>query len=254
VTCAESKLLMHALLDGELDAGHAREVEQHVATCPSCAAELEAYGKMHEAMSAAPLRFTAPASLRRRIDAEVPARAQTPRAVNRRSMLQGFALGSAFSGALAASVMLGLFGTGQDEHLLGDVLSAHMRSLQGEHLTDVQSSDRHTVKPWFNGRIDISPPVVDLAADGFPLAGGRLDYIDGNPVPTLIYRRRMHVINVFVLSRDASTSRVSSFESVRGFNVRHWTAQGLDFFAVSDLNPQELGEFVQKFETATRPA
>jgi anti-sigma factor RsiW len=243
---------MHALLDGELDAGHAREVERHLETCGSCAAQFNGYRQMHEAMATPELRFTAPVSLRRRIDTELP-RAQAPRAVNRRSMLQGFALGSAFSGALAASLMLGVFGSGPDEHLLGDLLSAHMRSLQGEHLTDVQSSDRHTVKPWFNGKVDVSPPVVDLAAEGFPLLGGRLDYIEGRAVASLVYGRRKHVINVFVLKREGAEHRVSSIETMRGFNVRHWNAQGLDFFAVSDLNPEELRDFVQKFEAAARP-
>jgi anti-sigma factor RsiW len=168
-------------------------------------------------------------------------------------MLQGFAMGSALSGAIAASLVLGVFGSRQEERLVGDMLSAHLRSLQGEHLTDVQSSDRHTVKPWFNGKVDVSPPVVDLVAEGFPLIGGRLDYVDGRPVASIVYRRRMHVINVFVLKREGSEYRVPDSETVQGFNFQHWAAQGLDFFAVSDLNAEELRQFVQKFEAAVRP-
>jgi anti-sigma factor RsiW len=253
VNCAESRLLMHALLDNELDAGHAREVESHLESCRSCAAELAAYRTMHHAISAEQLHFTAPLSLRGRIQADMPAQTSTARAVNRRSMLQGFAMGSALSGAIAAGLVLGVFGTKQEDRLLGDMLSAHLRSLQGEHLTDVQSGDGHTVKPWFNGKVDVSPPVVDLAAEGFPLIGGRLDYVDGRPVASIVYRRRMHVINVFVLKREGSEYRVPNFEAMQGFNIRHWTAQGLDFFAVSDLNAEELGQFVQKFEAAARP-
>jgi anti-sigma factor RsiW len=254
VNCAECKLLMHALLDGELDAGHAREVERHLETCSSCAAQFQSYRRMQEAMSTAQLRFDAPAALRRRIEAEIPGRASTPRAVNRRSMLQGFAMGSVLSGAIAASLVLGIFANNPDDRLLGDMLSAHLRSLQGEHLTDVQSGDGHTVKPWFNGRVDVSPPVVDLAGEGFPLIGGRLDYVDGRAVACIVYRRRMHVINVFVLRREGSEYRVPKLEAMQGFNIRHWTLQGLDFFAVSDLNAEELVQFVQKFETAARPA
>ena len=253
MNCAESRLLMHALLDNELDAGHAREVESHLESCRSCAAEFAGFRTMHQTISGEQLQFTAPPSLRRRLEADLPARTSTARAVNRRSMLQGFAMGSALSGAIAASLVFGVFATKQEERLLGDMLSAHLRSLQGEHLTDVQSSDRHTVKPWFNGKVDLSPPVVDLAAEGFPLIGGRLDYVDGRPVACIVYRRRMHVINVFVLKRESSEYHSPGPETMQGFNIRHGTAQGLDFFAVSDLNAEELRQFVQKFEAAMRP-
>jgi len=253
VTCAESELLIHALLDGELDAGHARDVEKHLQVCPRCAAQLAGYGEMQKALSAAQLRFAAPLSLRRRVDAALPA--LTPaRRMDRRSMLKGFAMGSALSGAIAASSFIGVLGTDREQRLLADVLSAHVSSLQGEHLTDVQSSDGHTVKPWFNGKLDVSPPVVDLTAQGFPLIGGRLDYIDGRAVACLVYRRRMHVINLFVVNKEGSEYHASKLESMRGFNIRHWTAQGLEFLAVSDLNTEELLEFVNKFETAAGTA
>jgi anti-sigma factor RsiW len=253
VTCAESELLIHALLDGELDAGHARDVEKHLQACPRCAAQLARYGEMQKAMSAAQLRFAAPPSLRRRIDAALPA-PTPPSRIDRGSMLKGFAMGSALSGAIAASLFIGVIGTDREQRLLGDVLSAHVRSLQGEHLTDVQSSDGHTVKPWFNGKLDVSPPVVDLTAQGFPLIGGRLDYIDGRAVACLVYRRRMHVINVFVVNKEGSQNHASKLEHMRGFNIRQWTAPGLEFLAVSDLNSEELLDFVNKFETAAGTA
>jgi anti-sigma factor RsiW len=129
-------------------------------------------------------------------------------------------------------------------------MSAHLRSLQGDHLTDVQTSNQHTVKPWFNGKVDVAPPVVDLTAQGFTLVGGRLDYIDGKAVASIVYRRRTHVINLFVAPGAASGHRGAKLEKVQGFNIRRWNAQGLDFWAVSDIDPGELQEFGSKLEAA----
>jgi anti-sigma factor RsiW len=253
MTCAESVLLIHPLLDGELDAGHAREVERHLEACRNCGAQFQVYRKMQQAMSAARLRFSAPPTLRRRIEAMLPP-VSVPRPVrvmNRRSMLQGFAMGTALS-AMAASLVVGVITTDQD-HVLGEVVSAHIRSLQGDHLMDVQSSDQHSVKPWFNGRIDLSPPVLDLTAEGFRLIGGRLDYIDGEAVACIVYLRRRHVINLFVLNGEGWAYQASRLETIQGFNIRHWSAEGLEFYAVSDLNAEELLEFVSKFDVAFHP-
>jgi anti-sigma factor RsiW len=248
MTCAEAKILLHALLDGELDAGNAHDVEAHVGSCPHCAVELRGYREMQRAMSAAQLRFTVPIGLRRRIERALPS--SPPRISSRRSVLKGFAMGTALSAAMAASLVMTVIRTDQDHRLIGDVLSAHMRSLQGEHLTDVQTSDQHTVKPWFNGKVDVAPPVVDLTAQGFTLIGGRLDYIDGKTVASIVYRRRAHVINLFVARAAASTDHGAKLETIRGFNIRRWSAQGLEFFAVSDVNADELQEFVEKFDAA----
>ena len=162
MTCTETEILLHALLDGELDAGHAREVEAHVANCPHCTAQMHAYRELQQAMPVEQLRFTAPASLRRRIEKAFPAAPQ--RASSRRSVLKGFVMGTALSTAMAASLVVAVFRTDQDQRVLGDIVSAHVRSLQANHLTDVQTSDQHMVKPWFNGKLDIAPPVVDLTA------------------------------------------------------------------------------------------
>jgi anti-sigma factor RsiW len=246
MTCAEAEILLHALLDGELDAGHAYDVEAHVGSCPRCAAELRNYREMQQAMSAVQLRFTAPISLRRRVERALPS--APPRVSSRRSMLKGFAMGTALSAAMAASLVIGVIRTDQDQRVLGDVLSAHVRSLQGDHLTDVQTSDQHTVKPWFNGKVDVAPPVVDLTAQGFTLIGGRLDYIDGRAVASIVYRRRAHVINLFVIQEAASADHGAKLETMQGFNIQRWSAQGLEFFAISDINAEELNEFVEKFE------
>jgi anti-sigma factor RsiW len=249
MTCAETQTLLHALLDRELDAGHARDVEAHLEGCPRCAAQFRAHREMQQAMSAAQLRYAAPMSLRRRIEMTLPLSAPR-RTSSRRSVLKGFVTGTALSTAMAASLVIAVIRTDQDQRVLGDVTSAHVRSLQGDHLTDVQTSDQHTVKPWFNGKLDIAPPVVDLTAQGFTLLGGRLDYIDGKAVASIVYGRRTHVINLFVAQGAASEGHGSRLETMQGFNIERWNAQGLEFFAISDINAEELQEFVDKFQAA----
>ncbi len=249
MTCDEAGLLLHALIDNELDAGHARDIEAHAAGCPRCSARLREYRAMHQALSAAALRQEAPAHLRRRIEQALPA----PRAAgpNRRGLLKGFATGTALSAAMAASVLVFVTRGAEEQRVLGEIVSAHLRSLQAEHLTDVVSSDQHTVKPWFNGRLDVAPPVVDLTAQGFTLIGGRLDYLDGRPMAAIVYRRRTHVINLFV-AQAAGFDRGAKVEKIQGFNIRRWSSSDLNFWAVSDINAEELQEFGDKFEAALR--
>ena len=261
MNCDDAHVLMHALIDGELDAGHARDVEAHVAKCAACAEKLKAFRAMHDTIVAANLKEAAPASLRQRIDAALPSRpapvAAAPRESfrpSRRSFFGGFAAGAALSGAIAASLVLTVFRGNPEQTIADEVVSAHIRSLQPGHLMDVETSDQHTVKPWFDGKVDVAPPVIDLTAEGFTLLGGRLDYIDGEPVASVVYRRRKHVINLFVAQRLGSAHAYVSSRTVQGYNVRHWSDQGLDFWAVSDLDPEELGEFVAKISAALHPS
>lgn len=257
MTCDEAGVLLHALLDGELDAGHARDVEAHVASCPACATALRQFRDMRNAMAGTDLRFAAPAALRSRLEAALPpptiARAPAPSPKpSRRSLLQGFALGTALSAAAAASVVFVVVRADQDQRILSDAVSAHLRSLQAEHLADVRSSDQHAVKPWFNGRLAVAPPVADLTTQGFALIGGRLDYIDGKAVAAIVYRRQTHVINLFVSTAPDTAHVAARGEAVQGFNTQRWNDQGLRFIAISDINSEELKEFHTKFETALR--
>ncbi|QWG20084.1 anti-sigma factor [Bradyrhizobium sediminis] len=248
MTCDEAEILLHALIDGELDAGHAREVENHIATCPRCAALLRDYRDISQAVAAADVGFKAPQELRRRIEASLP---QT-KAPSRRAVLKGFALGSAVS-AIAATGLVAIVLRSDDEaRIQSEVVSAHLRSLQAGHLTDVLSTDQHTVKPWFNGKLDVAPPVVDLTALGFTLVGGRLDYVDTRPIGAIVYRRRSHVINLFVAQTASTERRAAKIETLQGFNIRRWSERGLHFWAVSDIASDELGEFGEKFESALR--
>jgi anti-sigma factor RsiW len=250
MTCDEAEILLHALIDGELDAGHAREVEDHIAGCPRCAAQLAAYREMSKTIADADLRFAAPAALRQRIEAALPLpQTQAP---SRRAVLRGFAMGSAVS-AIAASGLVAIVLRGDDEQrILSEVVSAHLRSLQAGHLTDVVSTDQHTVKPWFNGKLDVAPPVVDLTAQGFTLIGGRLDYVDTRPIGAVVYRRRSHVINLFVAQTASTERRAAKTESIQGFNIRRWSERGLNYWAVSDIAADELADFGEKFETAMK--
>jgi anti-sigma factor RsiW len=249
MTCDEAEILLQALIDGELDAGHARDVENHVAGCPHCTAMLKDYREMSKAIAEAGVSYKAPLELRKRIENALP----QPRAVpNRRAVLRGFAMGSAVS-AMAATGLVAIVLRNDDmERIQSEVVSAHLRSLQAGHLTDVISTDQHTVKPWFNGKLDVSPPVVDLTAQGFTLIGGRLDYVDARALGAVVYRRRQHVINLFVSQTASTERRPAKIETIQGFNIRHWSERGLNYWAVSDIGKDELADFGDKFETAMR--
>jgi anti-sigma factor RsiW len=249
MNCEEAEVLLHALIDGELDAGHAREVEDHIAGCARCAALLAEYREMSKLIAEAGPLYTAPLALRRKIEAALP----QPQAVpSRRSVLRGFALGSAVSAMAATGLFAVILRNDDVARIQSEVVSAHLRSLQAGHLTDVISTDQHTVKPWFNGKLDVAPPVIDLTAQGFTLIGGRLDYVDARAIGAVVYRRRQHVINLFVAQTADTERRAAKTSTLQGFNIRSWSDRGLNFWAVSDLGADELAEFSEKFESAMR--
>jgi anti-sigma factor RsiW len=252
MNCDEAKMLLHALLDNELDAGHAREVEAHIASCPACAAELSAQRDMQRVLADADLRYTAPASLRARIEASLPQPQPQRQQPSRRSVLRGFAMGSAVSALAASGVVALVLRQDDQQRILSEVVSAHLRSLQAGHLIDVVSTDQHTVKPWFNGKLDVAPPVIDLTAQGFTLVGGRLDYIDARAIGAVVYKRRQHVVNLFVAQTSSTEHRPPKTQTMQGFNCRRWGERGLNFWAVSDIGADELAEFVDKFEAAMK--
>lgn len=228
MSCPQSQWL-HGYFDGELDAARAAEFEAHLAGCPECTGALAVQQELRKALRAADLYAPAPAALRSRL---------RPRP---RRLWPGLA-----AAASVALVSLGLWhalpaGRGAGA---GPVLDAHLRSLQPNHLTDVISTDQHTVKPWFDGRLDFAPPVVDLAASGFPLLGGRLDVIEGRTVAALVYGRRKHFVNVFVSpSTEAAAAPVSGTE--RGYAWTRWTRGGMAYWAVSDTAPGDLAELAR---------
>jgi anti-sigma factor RsiW len=139
-----------------------------------------------------------------------------------------------------------------EQRIMSEVVSAHLRSMQAGHLTYLLSTDQHTVKSWFNGKLDVAPPVINLTAQGFTLVGGRLDYVDARAIGAVVYRRRQHVINLFVAQTANTDHRAARTETLQGFNIRYWSDRGLNYSAVSDLGADEFAEFSDKFESAMR--
>ena len=254
MTCEEAEVLLHALIDGELDAGHAREVEAHIEGCAHCTALMKEYQEIRQAMAETDLRYKAPLELRRRIEKALPQpQAQVQAAIpSRRSVLRGFVMGSAVSAIAATGLFAIVLRNDDQQRIESELVSAHLRSLQAGHLTDVISTDQHTVKPWFNGKLDVSPPVIDLTAQGFTLIGGRLDYVNAREIGAVVYKRRQHVINLFVAQTANTERKAAQTSTLQGFNIRRWSDRGLNYWAVSDLGADELTEFGDKFEATMR--
>jgi len=253
MNCDQSEFFINGLVDGELDGEQAREVERHVASCSGCSETLSALRQIRDEIGIANLKDAAPASLRNRIEMALPIPSaevidfatRKGARPSRRNFFGGFAAGAIASSALAASLALAVFTSQQQLAIADEVVSAHIRSLQAGHLIDVATSDRHTVKPWFNGRLDIAPPVVDLTAQNFELIGGRLDYIKGEPAASVVYQRHKHVINLFVAQRLSGSQANARADNIQGYNCREWSEGDLTFWAVSDIAAGELDEFRQ---------
>jgi len=253
MSCADMAALLHGMLDGELDAANAVQFERHIANCEACAAEYRRQKELRAAIRRPELFHRAPDHLRRAVEAAIPSGA-APRAQSRpwwQRLLSDWRLGAGTSLALAASLALLIVTSGGNDSLQQELIAGHIRSLQASHLTDVATSDQHTVKPWFNGKLDVSPPVVDLADSGFPLAGGRLDYIDGRDAAVLVYRRHLHVINLFVWSDPGAPDTPPRAFSHRGYNLIHWTRGEMSFWAVSDVNPADMNDFEKLYTQRT---
>lgn len=244
MTCSETQELIHGYADGQLDLARSLEMERHFRECPACASAYENLRGMRSAMSGSLPYFKPPAGLERRLHARLRAESREGRSIGWFAMpWKWAAVAAALVLTAAVTWRTTLMNHRPEEMLAGDVVSSHVRSLMAEHLTDVPSSDRHTVKPWFNGKLDFSPPVGDFLDKGFTLAGGRLDYLDGRSVAALVYHRRQHVINLFVWpGPEHADSEIQATER-QGYHVLHWTKAHMNYWAASDLNTGELTEF-----------
>ncbi len=251
--CGDYETLMHGLLDGELDAVNAVRCEAHLSACTACMAAYNRQLALRASIRQAAPRYAPPPGLRGRIERTLAQAVRAPQSV--RAMFHGLRRWSAqlvLGPALALAVGLAVFvlaPRGLD--LPGQIVTSHVRSLQVSHLMDIASSDRHTVKPWFAGRIDYSPPVIDLASYGFPLAGGRLDYIDERTVAVLVYRRSGHFINLYVWpqsNRQRAPYLATRVLARNGYNMLHRTNGGMTYWCVSDLNAAELLQFQSALE------
>jgi len=250
MNCREIRVLSHAYADRELDLVRLTEFEQHLSGCRSCSRELENIRVLSSALKASTFYFRAPANLRNRIRQSTCARNGVARLNPRSDELQAsWKQWMRWLMPVAASLVVVLlavfvtFNQAADNRLTEEVVSSHIRSRMAEHLTDVASSDQHTVKPWFAGKVDFAPPVTDLKEHGFPLQGGRLDYLQNRAVAAEVYKRNNHVINLFVWPASGNRSTTKKLSLAKGYNVISWENSGMNYCAVSELNPVELREF-----------
>jgi anti-sigma factor RsiW len=251
--CSHWGLMLHGFIDGELDAAHSLELEQHLATCPDCAGQLERFQALKQVVSQGGVRWRAPDHVRAQVLAAIAHEAEKEArpAASRWDRVFGLVRQWLFVpslAALAASLFLVLGPIQNRTSIQEEVVAGHVRSMLADHLTDVATSDQHTVKPWFNGKIDFSPPVVDLTRQGFPLVGGRVDYVEGRVVAALVYRRRGHFINVFVWPAPPGGTTATTRD---GYSIENWSKDGLTFWAVSDAAADEISGFREAFVEQT---
>jgi anti-sigma factor RsiW len=270
MNCEEATKLMDGYLDGELDPITSQTIEQHLRECDNCDQAYKTHGSLIRAIGNATPYYKAPAELRERIqsslreetaerpmrnvvrDSQVPFRRRQPAL---RTILWGTPwnwLGLAAAIIFAAIIGLNLVPRLQrpeaDQILATQLIASHVRSLMANHLTDVASSDQHTVKPWLDAKLDFAPAVVDLSSEGFPLIGGRLDYLDNRPVAALIYQRRKHFINLFVWPAAPDATRTPKTITRQGYQLLHWVDSDFNYWAVSDVNEKDLQGFKRLFE------
>ena len=275
MNCQEVINLMDGYLDSELDPITSQTVELHLRDCSNCDRAYKAHGSLMRAIASASPYHKAPAGLRERIQsslreeiAERPRRGVSPdmpsRLQSKPSEPRTVFLGTQWNWlALAAAIILTAIITfnlvprlqrpNADQLLATQLIASHVRSLMANHLTDVASSDQHTVKPWLDTKLDFAPAVPDLSGQGFPLVGGRLDYLDNRPVAALIYQRRKHFINLFVWPIESNAAKSTNTMSRQGYQLLHWVDSNFNYWAVSDVNADDLQTFRQGFEEQTHP-
>jgi anti-sigma factor RsiW len=248
--CEDVRESLSAFQDDELDPVTSRQIERHLDDCLGCADMLGGMKELSRRLHADMPYYRAPDPLRARVSEAAWKSASRGRAEGGRDgagwarswLGAAAALVVAIAGTWFAATSIPGRGAGSVER---DVVSSHIRSLMASHLTDIASTDQHTVKPWFNGKLDFSPTVTDLASSGYPLIGGRLDYLDGRQVAALVYQRRKHWINVFTWPTESDRNSVASSKTRQGFHVIHATIGGMAYWIVSDLNAGELSDFAR---------
>ena len=270
MNCDEVLTAMNAYLDGELDPITNQRIEQHLGECARCAKAYQEDRMVIGAITSGAPYYEAPTDLRQRI------RASLRQEIGNRAVGNGFEANEAVASrarsdrrsvpmpiswnwlALAAAIVLAavvvatlgsrFHGPGAEQVLATELISSHVRSLMANHLTDVASSDQHTVKPWLDTKLDFAPAVADLASEGFPLVGGRLDYLNSRSVAALVYQRRKHFINLFIWPASADTNKSAATITQQGYQLLHWVDGDFNYWAVSDVNEQDLEAFRQVFQ------
>ena len=275
MNCEEATKLMDGYLDGELDPVTSQKVEQHLRECSGCQQAYEVHTAVTHAISRGATYYKAPDELRQRIHAslreaigapdsrgaaaEDPLPVRRPEAVRRGVFFDmpwnwlALAAAIVLAAIIASSLLPKLWQPGADQFLATQLIASHVRSLMADHLTDVASSDQHTVKPWLDVKLDFAAPVVDLSGDGFPLIGGRLDYLDNHSAAALVYQRRKHFINLFIWPTTPVDSKEQKMVEREGYHLVHWADGDFTYWAVSDVNIIDLETFKRSFEQQVRP-
>ena len=242
MTCKETRDVLNAYMDGELDSAGSLAVETHMRGCASCLGEVESLHALASAIENGSLRFKAPDHLKRKVQGAI--RAANPPARNSffywrwASVLASLVLVA----AVTWTVTTYWTRSAGETLLVNDIVSSHVRSMMANHVTDVASSNSHTVKPWFSGKLDYSPPTKDFTEQGYRLIGGRLDYLDNRPVAALVYQRSQHFINLFVWPSNETATTKEEQLARQGYNLIHWNQSGMTYWLVSELNLPELEE------------
>ena len=250
MTCEHSQSLLHGYLDGELDPLRAEEFEKHLENCSQCIAQLEEQESLRASLISAQLYERAPNALAMKIKRQI-ANAETEAQWSWVPIWRWIGASAAFAVLVAftyhgVEIMLAKRAPVVEQAAFTEVIDAHVRSLQPGHLTDVLSTDQHTVKPWFDGKLDYVPPVKDLAENGFLLVGGRLDVLNGRSVAALVYGRRKHFINVFVWPDSSQSSAPIPAPGTRnGYQWNYWRAHGMEFCAISDVSAADLHDLAE---------
>ena len=255
MNCDDSRIYLPAYLDEELGVGESLRVQQHLAECRNCRQAQDEQLALRSALRDPELYAQPSADFSKRIDAAVRRAAKEEARSHRSAWFESLRFGTLrwvpAVAALVIATMIGAFlvtNSGRSSHqelIASAVLAGHIRSLQPGHLIDVPSSDRHTVKPWFQGKLDFSPPVPDLSELGWTLIGGRLDYVDTQPVAVIVYQRRMHNINVFLWPNHGSADDAIKQQDAQGYQILHWNGAEMTYWVVSDLNDAELLDFAR---------
>jgi anti-sigma factor RsiW len=261
VACEDKVQLLHVYLDGELDPLRSVEFEEHLKSCPSCEQSLDEERALRKSLRSANLYHWTPANLagRLRQAAQAESSSKPATSINESnspnrvpalfsSRWIGIAAGFLLAVTVGALLNYELQGPKQSDLMAQEVVASHIRSLQAGHLFDVQSTDQHTVKPWFDGKLDFAPPVRDFADQGYPLIGARLDYLNGRNVAALVYQRRKHIINVFVWPEESggfSREPGEKSKTINGYNLVGWQENGMYLEVVSDVSAEDLHQFVE---------
>ena len=242
--CQVARELIPQLMDGELEGRQRQELERHLQSCVNCAEAVDRAAILRDKIRGDAPYFSAPEVLTGRVREAL----RREKAVSRRWTPPAWWQTAA---SIAAILVLAIFVWNRHQQdtrntLANEVVTAHVRAMLPGHLIDVPSTDRHTVKPWFDGKLDFAPRVEDLTAKGFELKGGRLDYLHGRTAAALVFGRRQHVIDLFISPGEGAAARLS----IKGYNVIEWTDAGMSYWAISDLNAVELSAFVDFYRTA----